>query len=48
MKDTSQKRTDEIIQLVSFRLGQQEFGVDLLHVQGISHIIDVTTGACIG
>ncbi len=35
-------RSDELIQLVSFRLGQEEFGIDILKVQEINRMVDIT------
>ena len=32
----------ELIQLVSFRLGQEEFGVEILKVQEINRMVDIT------
>jgi purine-binding chemotaxis protein CheW len=34
--------TDELLQLVSFKIGEEEFGVDILKVQEINRMIDVT------
>jgi purine-binding chemotaxis protein CheW len=33
---------DEILQLVSFNIGEEEFGVDILKVQEINRMLDVT------
>jgi purine-binding chemotaxis protein CheW len=33
---------DELLQLVSFKIGDEEFGVDILKVQEINRMIDVT------
>ena len=33
---------DELIQLVSFRLGQEEFGIDILKVQEINRMVEIT------
>ena len=34
--------TDELLQLVSFNIGNEEFGVDILKVQEINRIVDIT------
>lgn len=34
--------TDELIQLVSFHLGQEEFGLDILKVQEINRMVEIT------
>ncbi len=34
--------SDELIQLVSFRLNQEEFGVDILKVQEINRMVEIT------
>ena len=39
-KGTSQ--TDEILQLVSFKIGEEEFGVDILKVQEINRMDQIT------
>jgi len=36
------KSENEIIQLVSFKLGKEEFGVDILKVQEINRMLEVT------
>ncbi len=36
------RNDDEIIQLVSFRLGEEEYGIDILHVQEINRIMEIT------
>ncbi len=33
---------DELLQLVSFRIGEEEFGVDILKVQEINRMLEVT------
>jgi purine-binding chemotaxis protein CheW len=33
---------DELLQLVSFNIGDEEFGVDILHVQEINRMLEVT------
>ena len=37
-----QKQVDELVQLVSFKLGTEEFGVDILKVQEINRMLDIT------
>lgn len=37
------KETDEILQLVSFKIGNEEFGVDILKVQEINRMMEITT-----
>ena len=39
---TSQASSDELLQLVSFNIGDEEFGVDILKVQEINRMLDVT------
>jgi len=43
-KDISGKQSgsDELLQLVSFNIGEEEFGVDILKVQEINRMVDVT------
>jgi purine-binding chemotaxis protein CheW len=36
------KVLDELIQLVSFSLGQEEFGIDILKVQEINRMVEIT------
>ncbi len=38
----TQNTTDELIQLVSFKLGQEEYGVDILRVQEINRMVEIT------
>jgi purine-binding chemotaxis protein CheW len=33
---------EELLQLVSFKIGEEEFGVDILKVQEINHFVEVT------
>lgn len=40
--ETSEKSTEELIQLVSFRTGEEEFGVDILKVQEIIKMLTIT------
>jgi purine-binding chemotaxis protein CheW len=42
MNDGKQQAGDEILQLVSFKLGSEEFGFDILKVQEINLMVDVT------
>jgi purine-binding chemotaxis protein CheW len=42
IKNTSQGKSEELIQLVSFNIGGEEFGVDILKVQEINRMLDVT------
>ncbi len=36
------KKTSEILQLVSFKIGREEFGIDILAVQEIIKMIEIT------
>jgi purine-binding chemotaxis protein CheW len=38
----SDEQIDDLIQLVSFRLGQEEFGIDILKVQEINRMVEIT------
>ena len=40
--DNSQRRDDELIQLVTFSIGEEEFGVDILKVQEIIRTMEIT------
>ncbi|MEA3297065.1 MAG: chemotaxis protein CheW [candidate division Zixibacteria bacterium] len=42
MNDDTKNMLDDLIQLVSFRLGQEEFGVDILKVQEINRMVEIT------
>lgn len=42
MEKVSTQQTDEILQLVSFVIGEEEFGVDILAVQEIIRMIEIT------
>lgn len=45
MSDKTEKKTesgDEILQLVSFKIGSEEFGIDILKVQEINRMLEVT------
>jgi len=42
MNDNQQNRIDDLVQLVSFRLGQEEFGIDILKVQEINRMVEIT------
>jgi purine-binding chemotaxis protein CheW len=37
-----QKKDDELIQLVTFSIGEEEFGVDILKVQEIIRTMEIT------
>lgn len=39
---TKQNSADELLQLVSFNIGDEEFGVDILKVQEINRMVEVT------
>ncbi len=41
-KTAGQSSTDELLQLVSFNIGEEEFGVDILKVQEINRMLEVT------
>ncbi|MCK9211644.1 MAG: chemotaxis protein CheW [Ignavibacteriaceae bacterium] len=40
--DEQQKETSEVLQLVSFFIGSEEFGIDILYVQEINRMSQVT------
>jgi len=42
IKGASQGKSEELIQLVSFTIGDEEFGVDILKVQEINRMLAVT------
>ncbi len=42
MEKVSTQKTDEILQLVSFKIGEEEFGVEILAVQEIIRMIEIT------
>lgn len=42
MDDTQFKQDDELIQLVTFSIGDEEFGVDILRVQEIIRTMEIT------
>lgn len=42
IKATSRGKSEELLQLVSFNIGEEEFGVDILNVQEINRMMDVT------
>lgn len=42
MADKDKDRLDELIQLVTFHLGREEFGVDILRVQEINRMVEIT------
>jgi len=37
-----QSTHDELLQLVTFHIGDEEFGVDILNIQGINRMVEVT------
>jgi purine-binding chemotaxis protein CheW len=40
--DNIKKHSEEILQLVTFKLGNEEFGVEILHVSEILRMLEVT------
>ena len=42
VKTTHQAKSEELLQLVSFNIGEEEFGVDILKVQEINRMPEVT------
>lgn len=38
----TQAQTENIIQLVSFTIGQEEFGIDIKHIQEINRMVEIT------
>jgi purine-binding chemotaxis protein CheW len=42
IKQASQGKSEELVQLVSFNIGEEEFGVDILKVQEINRMLEVT------
>ena len=42
MDDTQKRQDDELIQLVTFSIGVEEFGVDILKVQEIIRTMEIT------
>ncbi len=42
MASSLKENNDQILQLVSFKLGKEEFGVDILKVQEIIKLIEIT------
>ena len=42
IKNASQGKSEELLQLVSFNIGGEEFGVDILKVQEINRMLEVT------
>lgn len=41
-ENNSKVETSEILQLVSFKIGNEEFGVDILNVQEINKMVEIT------
>ena len=42
MEETLKKQDAELLQLVTFSIGEEEFGVDILSVQEIIRMMDIT------
>jgi purine-binding chemotaxis protein CheW len=42
IKNASQGKSEELLQLVSFNIGDEEFGVDILRVREINRMVDIT------
>jgi purine-binding chemotaxis protein CheW len=42
IKNAAQGKSEELLQLVSFNIGGEEFGVDILKVQEINRMLEVT------
>ncbi len=42
IEESSAVHADDLLQLVSFNIGEEEFGVDILRVQEINRMVDVT------
>ncbi|MCL1889359.1 MAG: chemotaxis protein CheW, partial [Desulfovibrionaceae bacterium] len=42
MTQAQKKQDDELIQLVTFSIGEEEFGVDILKVQEIIRTMEIT------
>ncbi len=42
MEHTQRKQDDELLQLVTFSIGEEEFGVDILKVQEIIRTMEIT------
>lgn len=43
MAENDKGTLDDLIQLVSFKLGQEEFGIDILRVQEINRMVEITS-----
>ncbi|MCX7984836.1 MAG: chemotaxis protein CheW [Bacteroidetes bacterium] len=41
-KSIQQKTSEDILQLVSFKVGDEEFGIDILKVQEINRMMEIT------
>ncbi len=41
-KTTQQGKSDKLLQLVSFKVGEEEFGIDILKVQEINRMMEIT------
>ncbi|MFH0734080.1 MAG: chemotaxis protein CheW [bacterium] len=42
MKEEKRTEVDELLQLVSFKIGNEEFGIDILKVQEINRMMQIT------
>lgn len=42
MEETQKRQDDELLQLVTFSIGEEEFGVDILKVQEIIRTMEIT------
>jgi len=42
MAEQDKNSLDDLIQLVSFKLGEEEFGIDILKVQEINRMVEIT------
>ncbi|MBU1101743.1 MAG: chemotaxis protein CheW [Bacteroidetes bacterium] len=42
VKDKKNESGDELLQLVSFKIGSEEFGIDILKVQEINRMLEIT------
>lgn len=42
MADIDKRGMEDLVQVVSFQLGQEEFGIDILKVQEINRLVEIT------
>ena len=42
MQNKTEMQTEELVQLVSFQLGREQFGIDILKVQEINRMAEIT------